>query len=448
MTGTPIHTPGLIVAAPRSGAGKTTLTLGLLRAFARRGLKVSGAKCGPDYIDPAFHAAASGAPSLNLDSWAMPPRLVAHYAARTGAGRDLVIGEGLMGLFDGVPAPAGRSGSSADVAAATGWPILLVLDVSGQSQSAAAVAKGCMLYDPRIKIAGIVLNRTGSERHVRLVRDAVEALPLSVVGALPRSAAIALPERHLGLVQAGETAGLEKILDAMANLVEANVDLDALRALAQPLRMSRAGAAIAVPPPGGVPPPGRRIALAQDAAFSFIYPHIIAGWRAAGAEIVPFSPLADEPPPQDCDICWLPGGYPELHAGALAGAEKFLRGLRRFAETRAVHGECGGYMVLGRGLTGASGARHAMADLLSVETSFATRKMNLGYRTVELVADCALGEKGARYRGHEFHYSSVVSLGADAPFALSGDAYGNSPAAAGSRRGRVSGSFFHVIAGA
>ena len=441
MTPPPAAAPGLIVAAPRSGSGKTTLTLGLLRAYARRGLAVAGAKCGPDYIDPAFHAAACGAPSLNLDSWAMPPALIAHYATRTGAGRELVIGEGLMGLFDGVPAPAGRSGSSADVSAATGWPVLLVLDISGQSQSAAAIVKGCMSYDPRVQIAGVVLNRAGSERHIRLVRDAVEALGLRVAGALPRSAEIALPERHLGLVQAGETAGLQEKLDAMADLVAAHVDLDAVRALARPLRASNTS-----PPPGGVPPPGKRIALAQDAAFSFIYPHILAGWRAAGAEIIPFSPLADEPPPPGCDACWLPGGYPELHAGRIAASENFLSGLRRFASTRAVHGECGGYMVLGRGLTDASGARHAMAGLLSVETDFARRRMNLGYRAVELAADCALGVKGARLRGHEFHYASVTSLGEDAPLAMSGDAYGNPPAAAGSRRGSVSGGFFHVIA--
>ena len=431
---------GLIVAAPRSGSGKTTLTLGLLRALRRRGLKVAGAKCGPDYIDPAFHAAASGRPSLNLDAWAMAPALLAHLAQSAGAGADLVIGEGLMGLFDGVPAPPGRSGSSADVAAATGWPVLLVLDVSGQSQSAAALALGCASYDARVKIAGVVLNRVGSERHVRLVRDAISALGMQVVGAMPRSPSVALPERHLGLVQAGETQGLEAVLDAMGGFVAAHVDLDAVVALAAPLRLDAGDAS------ASLPPPGQNIALAQDAAFSFIYPHLLMAWRAAGAQVTPFSPLADEAPDASCDACWLPGGYPELHAGRLAANARFLRGLRDFAVTRPVHGECGGYMALGGGIVDAQGARHAMAGLLGVETSFAKRKMNLGYRRVELAADCVLGRKGAHLRGHEFHYASTVSQGDDAPFAFAGDAYGNAPVAAGGRRGRVTGSFFHAIA--
>ncbi|HEX9169084.1 MAG TPA: cobyrinic acid a,c-diamide synthase, partial [Roseiarcus sp.] len=188
------------------------------------------------------------------------------------------------------------------------------------------------------------------------------------------------------------------------------------------------------------------IALARDAAFSFIYPHLLQGWRAAGAEIVPFSPLADEPPPADCDICWLPGGYPELHAGRLASAGRFRHGLRRFAETHPVHGECGGYMALGESLVDAAGAAHPMVGLLGVETSFAKRKMTLGYREARIASDCALGQKGALLRGHEFHYATIVASGGDDPFAFVRDVYGAPEAPSGSRRGRVTGSFFHVIA--
>ena len=177
---------GLVVAAPRSGSGKTILTLGLMRALRRNGLAVAGAKCGPDYIDPGFHAAATGRPGVNLDSWAMAPDLIATLAARAAAGADLVVCEGSMGLFDGVPAPAGRSGASADVAKALDWPVLLVLDVSGQSQSAAAIVKGCLSYDPAIRLAGVVLNRVASPRHDRLVRDAIKALGVPVLGSLPR----------------------------------------------------------------------------------------------------------------------------------------------------------------------------------------------------------------------------------------------------------------------
>ena len=433
--------PGLMIAAPRSGSGKTTVTLGLLRAFRRAGVAVGGAKCGPDYIDPPFHQAASGRPSVNLDSWAMSPELLGALAAGIGDGCELILCEALMGLFDGVPGPAGRTGSSADVAAALGWPVLLVLDVSGQSQSAAAIVKGCATYDPRIAIAGVVLNRVGSPRHARLATAAIESLGIPVVGALPRSDSIALPERHLGLVQATETTDLDRRLEQMADFVCENTRLDAIRSLA-------AATAASAAPRGqpAVPPPGQRIAIARDEAFSFLYPHLLHGWRSAGAEIRFFSPLANQGPDGDCDSCWLPGGYPELHADRLAGARYFFQRLRDFAGTRPVHGECGGYMVLGKTMTDADGAVHPMADLLGVSTSFARRKLHLGYREARLVAGGCLGSPGARLRGHEFHYASIESAGEDAPFAMVTDAYGTEPVPAGSRRGHVSGSFFHVIA--
>ena len=294
-----------------------------------------------------------------------------------------------MGLFDGVPAESGRTGASADVAAALGMPVLLVVDVTGQAQSAAAIVKGCAAYDERLKVAGVIVNRVGSERHRRLVVEAIEAMGVSVVGALPRNDTIALPERHLGLVQAGETDALEARLEAIADFIETHVDCGRVLALAGAL-----DCALPARAPIAVRPPGQRIALARDAAFSFIYPHLVQGWRAAGAEIVPFSPLADEPPPSDCDLCWLPGGYPELHAGQLAAAARFRAGLRRFAETRPVHGECGGYMALGQSLVDASGVAHPMAGLLGVETSFEKRRMTLGYREARIASNCALGTAG------------------------------------------------------
>lgn len=433
--------PGLLIAAPRSGSGKTTITLGLQRALVRRGLRVRGLKCGPDYIDPAFHAAATGAPSANLDSYAMPEALLGGIAGAAAGEADLVIAEGSMGLFDAVPGAEGHTGASADIAALLGWPVLLVIDVSGQAQSAAAVALGCMSYDPRIRIAGVLLNKVASERHGRLVRQGMARIGLPVLGALPREASLILPERHLGLVQAGETADLRARLEALADAVEAAIDLDAVVAAAGPTALPTGEPAARL-----LPAPGRRIAIARDAAFSFVYPHIEAGWRAQGAELVPFSPLRDEPPPEPCDSCWLPGGYPELHAGTLAAAGRFLGGLRSFAATRPVHGECGGYMTLGRSLTDAEGVTHAMAGLLSVETSFAKRKMNLGYRRAVLQADGPLGHAGAAMTGHEFHYATVVSQGDDPPFAIVTDPHGSAPAPAGSRRGHVTGSFFHAIA--
>lgn len=434
---------GLLIAAPRSGSGKTTITLGIQRALVRRGLIVRGLKCGPDYIDPAFHAAATGAPSANLDSFAMPDALLGQIVHDAGRACDLIVAEGSMGLFDGVPGAEGHTGASADIAALTGWPIVLVIDVSGQAQSAAAIALGCMHYDPRIAIAGVILNKVASERHSRLVGQGMARIGLRVLGALPREASLILPERHLGLVQAGETDDLHQRLEALADAITAAVDLDAVVAAAGATRLAAASTASAA-----LPAPGQRIAIARDAAFSFVYPHVEAGWRLAGAELVPFSPLADEPPPDDCDACWLPGGYPELHAGRIAGASRFLAGLRAFARTRPVHGECGGYMVLGRSLIDAEGASHAMAGLLSVETSFSKRKMTLGYRRALLQSDCPLGASGAALTGHEFHYATIVSQGDDPPFAMVTDPHGAAPSPAGSRRGHVTGSFFHAIAAA
>ncbi|GAC1345964.1 MAG: cobyrinate a,c-diamide synthase [Acetobacteraceae bacterium] len=430
---------GLIVAAPRSGSGKTTLTLALTAALRRRGVAVRVAKSGPDYIDPAFHEAASGAPCPNLDAWAMAPAQLDAVAASVAEPGALVLVESAMGLFDGVEAPPGRSGAAADLAARYQLPVLLVLDVAGQSQTAAAVARGFMLHDPAVRIAGVVLNCVGSARHRDGIGRAMAALPLPVLGSVARDAGIALPERHLGLVQAGEQAALPALLERLADLAEASLDLDAILALVAPFAPGAASAE-------ALRPPGQRIALATDAAFSFIYPHVLAGWRAAGAEIVPFSPLADEGPPAGCDACWLPGGYPELHAGRLATAERFRAAMRRFVETRPVHGECGGHMVLGAGLEDAAGVRHAMLGLLGHATSFARRRLHLGYREARLLADGPIGAAGALIRGHEFHYASTIEPGGDAPLAVLADSAGRDLGAAGGRRAWVSGSFFHAIA--
>jgi cobyrinic acid a,c-diamide synthase len=435
---------GLIIAAPRSGSGKTTVTLALLAALRRRGVRVRAAKSGPDYIDPAFHAAATGTPSLNLDSWAMAPGLLDALARDASQDADVFIIEGVMGLFDGVAAAPGRSGSTADLAARLGLPVLLVLDISGQSQTAAAVARGLATHDPAVRIAGVVLNRVGSARHLALVADAMAAAGMPVLGAVKRDAGLATPERHLGLVQAVEHADLAERLDRLADMAECDLDLDAIVAATAPLKLSRA--AMAKSPPASLPPPGQRIALAADCAFSFTYSHVVEGWRRAGAEIIAFSPLADEPPPPDCDSAWLPGGYPELHAGTLAAARRFRDGLARFAATRPVHGECGGYMVLGAGLEDADGARHEMVGLLGHETSFADRKLHLGYREARLVAPGALGPAGGTLRGHEFHYASVTHPGNDAPLVELVDGQRQALGPSGGRRGHVTGAFFHAIA--
>ncbi|QBM75201.1 cobyrinate a,c-diamide synthase [Sphingomonas sp. AAP5] len=431
-------TPGLMIAAPASGTGKTTVMLGLLRALRDHGLAVQPFKSGPDYIDPAFHHAASGRRSFNLDSWAMPEAML-HSLATSACDADLVLAEGSMGLFDGVAAAgATGNGASADIARRMGWPVVLVIDVSGQAQSAAATALGFARYDPDLRIAGVILNRVASPRHDRLARSGMAAAGIRVFGALPRRSDLTLPERHLGLVQAGEHADLDARIAQYATFLREHVDLAALReaASAKPHIASEEWR---------FAPPAQRIALAQDAAFSFTYPHILDAWRNAGAEILPFSPLADEAPNASADLVWLPGGYPELHAGRLAAASTFQAGLAEHARTRAIHGECGGYMALGEALIDADGTSHRMAGLLGLVTSYAKRKMHLGYRHATLRAPMAGLPGGTMLRGHEFHYSTILDQ-PDAALAHVVDAEGNAVAESGSYRGRVSGTFFHLIA--
>lgn len=426
---------GLMVSAPASGTGKTTVMLGLLRALRDDGMVVQPFKSGPDYIDPAFHFAASGRASFNLDTWAMDGGLLDGIGAQA-EGAEICVAEGSMGLYDGV-ATQGQSGfgSSAETARRMGWPVVLVIDAGGQAQSAAATALGFQAYAPDLPFAGVIVNRVASPRHERLIRRGMEAAGLNVLGVLPRRGDLALPERHLGLIQAVEHPDLEAAICGYAEFLRENVDLEAIKAAAR-------GGAL---PRGRLPkPPAQRIALARDAAFSFTYPHLLEGWRAAGAEILPFSPLADEAPP-DADLVWLPGGYPELHAGRLAAASTFLTGLRTLAATKPVHGECGGYMALGEVLIDKQGAHHAMAGLLGLVTSFEKRKFHLGYRRAVLQAGMMGFAPGAALRGHEFHYTIVVEE-PDAPLASVADADGNLVPETGSIKGHVTGTFFHMIA--
>ena len=415
----------LIIAAPGSGNGKTTVTLGLLRALRNRGVSVRGAKSGPDYIDPRFHEAACGVPCPNIDAWAMQPDRIKSLAGGDG----LLLVEGAMGLFDGAP-PDGK-GASADLAHILGVPVVLVVDCSHMAQSVAALVRGFVDHDPEVRVTGLILNKIGSARHEKMLRRALEPVGVPVLGALYRQTGMEHPSRHLGLVQAGEHPDIESYLNGVAGHVDAAIDIQQLMSLATEL-----------PAPANsrrFPPPAQRIAIARDQAFAFAYPHLLADWRNGGAEISFFSPLADEAP-GPADLVFLPGGYPELHAGQLSAATNFRAGMVRAAENALVYGECGGFMVLGQSLTDARGVGHEMLGLLALETSFALRKLHLGYRSLKPLG----GVFQAPLNGHEFHYATTVSAMGDALFEAT-DAEGTPLAPMGLRTGRVSGSFAHVI---
>jgi len=426
---------GLLIAAPSSGSGKTTFTLGLLRALRNRNVAVASGKAGPDYIDPAFHAAAVGSPCLNFDPWAMRAELISANAALHRAGGRMLVIEGMMGLFDGA---VDGTGTPADLAALLGLSVVLVVDCSRMSQSVAAVVSGFANFRADIRIAGVVLNRVASDRHERMLRQALDAVRMPVVAVIRSDASLALPERHLGLVQAGEHGALEQFIEAAAEVVSKACDFDLLLRAAHQHLVRTSAANIA-----RLMPFGQRIAVARDIAFAFCYEHMLLGWKRRGAEISFFSPLADEAPSADADAVYLPGGYPELHAHKLAAASQF-RAAAKAAAARGVriYGECGGYMVLGEGLVDAAGARHEMLGLLPVVTSYEKRQRHLGYRRVVPLAGSFFDKP---MTAHEFHYSTIVSEGeADRLFAVK-DALNNDLGAAGLQRGNVAGSYMHLI---
>lgn len=423
----------IVIAAPASGSGKTVVTLGLLRALRNRGLKVASAKVGPDYIDPRFHEAASGRPCFNLDPWAMSNGTLNRYLEHLVRDADIVIIEGVMGLFDG---PESGPGSTADLAAKFGLPVALVIDCSSMGQSVAALTRGFTEAAGEGRLAAIILNKVAGDKHERILRGALGTAH-AILGAMRREAVLALPSRHLGLVQAAERADLEDFLETAAEQVDTYLDLDALLGIARPLSI----AAFKSEP---LAPLGRRIAVASDLAFTFAYPHMLHDWRSGGADITPFSPLANEPPPENADAIFLPGGYPELHASHLSACRAFLEGLRAAAKRDTlIYAECGGFMVLGHYLIDADGERHAMAGLLPLGTSFATRKLHLGYRSLsqENVLPFA-----ANLKGHEFHYSAMDWQGEAEPLFVCKDALGQVLPSAGLRCGNVMGSYAHVIA--
>ena len=426
---------GFLIAAPHSGSGKTIVTLGVLRALRDRGARVAPAKAGPDYIDPAFHAAACGRDCVNLDPWAMRPELIASLTAEFSEDADMLVVEGMMGLFDGA---ADGKGSSADLATLLGLPIVLVVDCARQSQSIAALVQGFANFRPGLTIAGVILNRVSNDRHESMLRQALLPLHVAIFGVLPPLPELSLDSRHLGLVQAHENLSLELLLSSAARAMAEHVDLKALSRLGQRAGKYGDKTNIAI-----IPPPGQRISIANDLATAFSYPHILRGWRNAGAELSFFSPLENEAPRVGCDMVYLPGGYPELYAARLSNSQNFRAGMELARERGAViYGECGGYMLLGEGLIDADDAGHRMLGFLPLETSFAVKQRHLGYRRLR----GAVGSPfPAEYAGHEFHYSTVLRQDRGQQLFQATDALGKDLGPAGLVDRNVCGSYMHLI---
>jgi len=417
----------LVIAGVSSGVGKTTVTVGLLEALRRRGLRVQAFKVGPDFIDPGFHAQVTGRPSYNLDGWICSREDVAGTVAVQARDADLALIEGVMGCFDGFEGKS-DDGSTAQVAKWLGAPVVLVADARAMARSGAAIVLGFERFDPELPIAGVIWNRVGGETHARWLDEALQghcrALPL---GWLPRDEALALPVRHLGLVTAGERRLPSEFLDALVAAVEKSFDLDRLLSLAKSQVEARAPHADPLPQRGrgksvhslslegeGVRPVAR-IGVALDEAFQFYYPANFDLLRAAGAGLVFWSPLRDSVLPP-VDGLYLGGGYPELYARELSANVAMREAVRAFAGSgRPLYAECGGLMYLSQALEDLDGNEHPMVGLLPTRVRMKPKKLTLGYVEVELAQDTLLGERGTVLRGHEFHYSRIDEVPPSVP---------------------------------
>jgi len=407
--------PRLVIAGTSSSVGKTTVTVGLCRALRARGLKTALFKCGPDYLDPTYHQRAAEAPSHNLDGWMMGREAALATFVRGARGADVALIEGVMGLFDGA-SPTGEEGSTAEMAKWLGAPVLLVVDASGMARSIAALVSGFASFDRELSLSGVICNRVGSRGHLDLLRKAQRAP--AVVGGLDKAAALAFPERHLGLRSAHRDAIAEELFDAWGARVEQEIDVDAVLAIARgagPLA-ERAQAAERGTAAGRV---RCRIGLAHDEAFHFYYDDNLRRLESLGAVLVPFSPMSDARLPA-VDGLYLGGGYPEVHAEALAANTSMRAEVAAFAKRgRPIYAECGGLMYLARGIRTLDGRLHEMVGLIPSEAVMAEKLEALGYVEVEVQSQTPVGPPGVRFRGHQFRYSRLTEPDGEVELAYS-----------------------------
>jgi cobyrinic acid a,c-diamide synthase len=396
------HCRALVIAGPASGVGKTTIALGLMAAFRRRGFTVQPFKCGPDFIDPGHHTRVCGRPSRNLDGWMVSGATNRALFARHIETADVAIVEGVMGLFDG--ARNSGEGSTAAIARHLSLPILFVVDGSKMAASAAALVRGFETFDPAVRVGAVVFNRVGSAGHYGLLRDALEQAGCAPgVGYLPNDPSLRIPERHLGLCTAHEDVWSTTVLDHLSSLMEQYVDLDRVLSLADIVGTDHTSAT-----PSRAVDDSVRIAVARDRAFCFYYEDNLDALRAGGAEIVEFSPLTDRLLPEGTDALYIGGGYPELYAAELSANESMRAAIAQFVGLGGpTYAECGGLMYLGQHLRVRDGDRVTMVGVLRFGTALTDRLVRFGYTEVSFTADCLLGRAGTTARGHSFHYSTI-----------------------------------------
>ena len=402
-----VEIPRIVVAGTHSGVGKTTVASGLMAALARKGLHVAPFKVGPDFIDPTYHALAAGRPGRNLDAFVSGPELIASLFTHGARGADVAVIEGVMGLFDG-KGGGGEYASTAHVAKLLGAPVLLVIDASAMARSAAAIVHGYATFDPRLTLAGVILNRVGSPTHEKMLREAIAPVRIPVLGVLHRDAVVQTPGRHLGLVPVAERRDeAHTALDTVGEVISRSCDLEGIRRLAR-----SAGPLGAEPwnPEALEPGPPVRVSVAAGPSFSFLYEENLELVRGAGAEVSLFDPTCDEDLPDGTDALYLGGGFPETYAEALAANEPLKERVRRFsAEGRPVIAECGGLLYLVRELDG-----HPMCGVLDAKARM-TNHLTLGYREARALSDSPLMREGTLVRGHEFHYSIVEPEAGERP---------------------------------
>ncbi|WP_232695659.1 cobyrinate a,c-diamide synthase [Brevibacillus daliensis] len=407
--------PRLVLGGTSSGAGKTTLTIGLMAALRRRGMQVQGFKVGPDYIDPTYHTAATGRVSRNLDTWMMTESAMQEVFWRGSIESDISLIEGVMGFYDGKD-PLSNKGSTAEISMSLQAPVILIVDVKAMARSAAAIVKGFQLLDSSVNIAGVIANRCGSENHFKLVKAAIEQMcHVPVIGYLPHDSTITLPERHLGLVPAIERGEMEPWFGQLADRVEKTIDLDQLVQIAEAapiLEKPESGlfTDIAIEQNNGSK--GKEtvtIAVAKDAAFNFYYPENLELLKAYGAKLHMFSPLKGELPPEHADGLYIGGGFPEEFAKELSEwKETNLRLKQRITDGLPTFAECGGYMYLSQSITDRAGEQHEMVGVIPYHVQMTEKLAALGYREALSLQNSILLEAGDKARGHEFHYSKLI----------------------------------------